>query len=173
MQCDVQLNRSSDESDTSHGGLQPVPACTLTRPRTAHAASNLKHSLAARPQSARHGNVHSASRHHETWLPAGKHSIPRIVEPQRPASAGACPAGRRATLARLKAELAAVASAGNLQLQSLSPVTVPVDASAELQVQVGLGSCRIVACETLKTVLDTQCQAMQPFSVGQMSEATM
>jgi hypothetical protein len=136
MQYAEDIDRYPDESTAPPAGLQPVPACTVSRPRTAHAASNLKHNLAARPQSARYGNVQSASRHRETWLPAGKHSIPRCAEPQRPASTGACPAGRHTTLARLKADLAAVASAGNLQLQSLSPVTVPVDASAELQAQV-------------------------------------
>lgn len=104
-----------------------------TRPRTAHVASN----AAARPQSAR-GND---SR--RTWLPAGRKSISSNPAPQRrPATAG--PASKRATFEQLKAELAAVAAGGNMQLQSLRPSSTPADASAQLQAQVGFASdCKL------------------------------
>lgn len=115
---------------------------TAARPRTAHAASNAT-SAAARPQSAfrpqpaRAGEL-SSDRKPTTWLPAGKKSLSRNPISQRPATAGAKgPISKHATLAQLKAELAAVAAGGNMQLQSLSPRTVPIDASAELQAQVG------------------------------------
>jgi hypothetical protein len=114
-----------------------------TRPRTAQVASNARPVSAAarlksavRPQSARAGQLPHNTKP-ETWLPAGQKSISRNAIPHRPATAGACgPPSRHATLARLKAELAAVAAGGNMQLQSLSPSAGPVDASAELQAQV-------------------------------------
>jgi hypothetical protein len=122
------------------------------RPRTAHAASNAspvrpksaaRPSTAARPQSARAGELLSGRQQHGPWLPAGIQRPTSSADLPRPATA---PVSRHATLARLKAELAAVAAGGNMQLQSLTPSTVPVDASAELQAQVMKGNAGLLSC---------------------------
>lgn len=132
------------EDNPADGNTSEEPPAVRIRPRTAQVASNARPVSAAarpksavRPQSARAGEL-PRDRKRDTWLPAGNKSISKNAVTQRPATAGAsAPPSRHATLARLKAELAAVAAGGNMQLQSLSPSTAPVDASAELQAQVG------------------------------------